>query len=340
MKPIERFTTIRLADGAYELRASQPGNHMAYWSLYPNGFCDDNELGRFEQTIRFADPAPGKRVYFHIMTDGSYSVTAQRLGMLPSLPNLRDIGGYETEDGTAFVKYGLFYRSDRLCSLSASEREAFEKLGIRLIVDFRVANEIEGREDPEFAGIEYLNTQPIAQKNKCFHYTYADLVAGSTDKALDSAQALAEQYRVMAFGSAAYRELFARIAAHQTPLLFHCSAGKDRTGVAAALILRLLGVPRETIVYDYLLTREACAASIQKTMDSLRGMLDAHPELGEAIESFLSVRQPSIESTLDELDSRYPNVEQYFVQELGLTSDQLADIRRTCLTKHIEKKEG
>ncbi len=334
----EQFTARLLADGRYELRANLPGTHRAYWSLWPNGFCDDNELGGFSQSLVFDDPAPGRRVYFHIMTGASYCVSAPRLGMIPSLENLRELGGYETADGAAFVKYGAFYRSGRLCALDEPGRAALEQLGIRRIVDFRVAHEIEGREDPAIPGAAYRNTPPIAQNSRCFHYTYADLVAGSVENAQQSADALCEQYRVMAFGSQAYRALFAQIAAHETPILFHCSAGKDRTGVAAALILTLLGVPRETIVQDYLLTRTACAGTIERTFRSLAGMLETHPELYGAVESFISVRQEAIESTLDELARRYPNPDDYFMQELGLRADQITDIRNTYLTKHIEKR--
>ncbi len=334
----EAFSAVKLEDGRYEITASAPGGHMAYWSTFPNGFCDDNEVGAFDDSIVFDDPAPGERIYFHIMTGSNYSVCAPRLWMIPSLPNLRELGGYETADGTAFVKYGAFYRADRLCALSEAGRAAFAKLGIKLILDFRVPDEINGFEDPVFDGVEHLIIPPISQDSECFHFSFKELMAGDIKSAVAARESLRNQYRYMAFGSDAYRTMFARIADGAMPILFHCSAGKDRTGVAAALILLLLGVPRETIVHDYMLTRISTAQWIGETFEKLESLIGGNQEVHDAIESFVSVRQEGIESTVDEILARYPDVDEFFIKEMAMTPAQIAAIRSDYLTKHIEKE--
>ncbi|MEG2258965.1 MAG: tyrosine-protein phosphatase [Oscillospiraceae bacterium] len=332
----ENFEVTK-TDGGYKLKAARTGSYHAYWSSYPSGFCDDNDVGEFSDSIEVNDPIKGRRCYFHIMGADSYSVAATRLWLIKSLPNLRELGGYNTADGESFVKYGQLYRSDRLCQLEGADTERFLQLGIRQIVDFRVDSEIKGKEDPEFRGIDYLNTPPIAQDNHCFNYSFEDVLRESSENIKKTREALYEQYREMAFGSRAYRDLFRFIARDKTPILFHCTAGKDRTGVAAALILLLLGVPRDTIVYDYMLTCTARKEHIDEAYKVLEKRVRDASVL-EFVESLLSVQQSSIESTLDAVLGRYPNTDDYFVKELGLTADELSNIRKKYLTKHVEQK--
>jgi protein-tyrosine phosphatase len=114
------------------------------------------------------------------------------------------------------------------------------------------------------------------------------------------------------------------------PLLFHCTAGKDRTGVAAALILRALGVPRETVVDDYLLTNR----SAQIFIDEVNEQIDRHNTRLIAAEQLYPLMAASprlIAAALDHIDARYGGVEPYLRQRAGLSDDTLARLREVLL---------
>ena len=119
--------------------------------------------------------------------------------------------------------------------------------------------------------------------------------------------------------------------AGQTPILFHCTAGKDRTGVAAALILKALGVSREDIVEDYLLTN-ACRTTGQ---DQFRGMLERAglpaAQAQQVTEIATGVRRESIESALDAIEEKYPSFEEYLRAEFEIGAAELEDIRARYL---------
>ena len=140
-----------------------------------------------------------------------------------------------------------------------------------------------------------------------------------------------ESYARMPFGNPAYRALFGAIRAGQTPILFHCTAGKDRTGVAAALILKALGVSREDIVEDYLLTN-ACRTTGQ---DQFRGMLERAglpaAQAQQVTEIATGVRRESIESALDAIEEKYPSFEEYLRAEFEIGAAELEDIRARYL---------
>ncbi len=335
----EDFEVERTPQGRLRICAARPGVCRLYWSKKADGFCDDNDLGAFEGETEVDDPTPNGRCYFHILHDGGYSVAAQKLWFVDGLDNLRELGGYNTADGKAFVRFGQFYRSNRLCGLTQTGRRQFEKLGVRQIVDFRVPVEIEGSEDPAFDSIEYLNVKPIAQDSRCFHMGFADMLTADTETILGMRDALYAHYQEIPFGSDAYRALFGLIKRGRTPLVFHCTAGKDRTGVAAALLLLGLGVPRETILYDYMLTRRARAREIAAVTEKVRAGVH-NPAVLDTLGMFMSVEQASMEATLDAVERRYgDDIPAYYARELDVSNDELEEMKKRYLCRHYESEE-
>lgn len=176
--------------------------------------------------------------------------------MSPLLPleggfNLRDMGGYATADGRR-VKRGMLFRSGMMSMLTEADEAHLAGLGIATVCDLRRPGE--RRRDPtrwcEPAGVLYW-TRDYDESSGVL----GELLRGALPTADGVRASMIEVYRELLVDHAAsYRFLFQRLAEGHVPLLFNCSAGKDRTGVAAALILSALGVPRETIYEDYLLT--------------------------------------------------------------------------------------
>lgn len=175
----------------------------------------------------------------------------ERLIPIAGSHNLRDLGGYRTADGRT-VRRGLLYRSGVMTGTSEADHAAFRDLGIATIFDLRANHERTHRPTVwhEGTGVTY-------------HSRDHEQSVGALDRMIETGSVAAEGvttmirevYRQLPFEQAgSYRALFRLILDRQLPLLFNCTAGKDRTGVAAALILCALGVPREAIEYDYTLT--------------------------------------------------------------------------------------
>jgi protein-tyrosine phosphatase len=172
---------------------------------------------------------------------------------LEGVRNFRDLGGYQTGDGRR-VRWRHLFRSASLGALTPRDHAQLDALGLRVICDLRATDERArdpvrwpGDAAPRLLQRDYAldlsmlvraMTRPdvtLAEAKAAFHELYASLPLRFTES---------------------YRALFAALLAGEAPLAFNCSAGKDRTGVGAALLLSALGVPRATIVEDYLLSNE------------------------------------------------------------------------------------
>jgi protein-tyrosine phosphatase len=134
-----------------------------------------------------------------------------------------------------------------------------------------------------------------------------------------------------------YADLFRKLADGALPLVFHCAAGKDRTGIAAALILTSLGVPRDTVFDDYLLTDRAVdleAALFQHRRTSI-GVGDEHAHLRtigrEARAPLLEARPEYLDAAIEQIEGEYGSVEVYLRQRLGVTDEMLRSLHSHLL---------
>lgn len=159
--------------------------------------------------------------------------------------NARDLGGYATIDG-GFTQFGRFVRSDTLQRLSAAGQAALIEYGVRTIVDLRLPVELE------------TGPNPFAALGGGVTYLHRSLIDPGQPREIGTAADLAEHYRFNLTNSggriAAILETLAE--ADEGAVLFHCQGGQDRTGLISAFLLDVAGVPEETIVADYALTRE------------------------------------------------------------------------------------
>lgn len=249
--------------------------------------------------------------------------------------NFRELGGYLGLGGKT-VKHGLFYRAPALSNLRKAEDIAlFASLGIRTVFDFRSTTERIAEPDPVavLCGARHVEMSAIvdAAGNEVNFDFMEALKQGRP--AIDVLQnTLRERYANMPFANPAYKALFAALAAEEVPLLFHCTAGKDRTGIAAALILKALGVSRANIVADYMQTN-ACS---KKGYLQLAEMLKRHFPEQVALDLACvtaSVQEESILSTLDEMDARYPDFADFLSAEYAFDRQALERLRAYALTQ-------
>ncbi|GHV58300.1 protein-tyrosine-phosphatase [Spirochaetia bacterium] len=231
-----------------------------------------------------------------------------RLLPMDSLFNVRDLGGYAADAGHQ-VKWGLLFRAGDLYQPSDEDRALLEKKGIRTIVDFRGAGEVERAPDCELVTMKKTWPLSIEAGNMMDLSRVGKEVSGET--------LMEELYRVLPDKARPrYREFFKILSQKENvPLLFHCTAGKDRTGLAAALILSAIGVDRETIYQDYLLSG-ACLK------DKYRAWLKQEPHL----EPVMSVRRSYLEAAFTRIETDFGGMERYLGTELGVNCGLLREL--------------
>jgi len=229
--------------------------------------------------------------------------------------NFRDVGGYAGLDGRA-VRWRRLYRSDsphRICGL---DQETFTALSIRTVIDLRRPTEAarDGRV-PACDGLSYLHIHPEHQRWEEVPY----------DERRGVARYLADRYRDLAeTGSAGIARAIGVIADQESaPVMVHCVAGKDRTGVVCALTLSLLGVSDADIAADYALTE----SSAERFNAYLREHL---PEHAVAPPAYHASPAEAMLLFLSELRQRHGSVEHYLL-DAGLDAEQIAALRAHLL---------
>lgn len=242
--------------------------------------------------------------------------------------NLRDLGGIPASDGR-HVRHGLLFRSGPLCGLTADERAIVDGLGLRFMLDLRAKTEVAGKVDYVPSGCGYLRIGGMRDYDGNEMDFSPEAIArfgrGLADRG-GMAVFMLELYVDMAFGNPATHELMARLARGEAPLLFHCTAGKDRTGVCAALVLMALGVSSADVMADYLLTNEYRREIMENPPQDreLPNPILADPEEWRRANG---VSEEALQGMLDAIDMRYPTREAYLKDEFGLGEREIGALR-------------
>ncbi|THT95391.1 tyrosine-protein phosphatase [Lampropedia puyangensis] len=231
--------------------------------------------------------------------------------------NFRDLGGYTTQDQRQ-LQWKKIYRSDRPSDFTVQDLQQFAALGIARSIDFRGAAEahIHNYSIPQLQRIEIPIEPKVVQ-------SLQSLVTEGNALNAATAHLLMEQtYSAFAsHNTAQYSAFFDTLLATDSPILFHCTAGKDRTGFAAALLLEALGVDRATIMQDYLLTN-----SLYKRVAT------PHTTLPEEVLSVLWRVAPSfLDAAYQEIDQQYGSMPNYLRHELGLTPEAQLELKHRYL---------
>ena len=263
--------------------------------------------------------------------EGMPDHVAKRHVLLEGAVNFRDLGGYLTEDGRE-VKWNLFYRSDNLHGLTDSDLEKVSELGIHLVCDFRGPNERKEEPDrlpennpPDVAELEIWDESFSAEGFK-------EMLTSGESENINLGDILVEGNRLFAGKfSGQYATMFELITQPENlPVLVHCTAGKDRAGFASALILRVLGVPLETIYDDYLLTNYYSAEKIERAVLMIRAMSLFRTD-EEQLRGVIGVERRFLEAAFTEIHKQYGSFESYRREALGIDDTQLFAFRKLAL---------
>ena len=242
-------------------------------------------------------------------------MTVERLIALEGAVNFRDLGGYATEDGQR-TRWRVLFRADGLSELTETDLDVMRELGIRTVVDLRSGQEVEqSRFNVEahpvtfhhFPFIKALpNVEDFERAPGFLSTQYTEMLDEATPQIIGALSALA--------------------APDARPAVFHCTAGKDRTGLLSALVLSLLGVPEETVVADYALSGAA--------MSRLRAkLIEKYPDGKSLIadsDVLFSADPSNMVALFAHLRNRYGTVAGYAAR-VGVPEDVVQRLRQSLL---------
>jgi protein-tyrosine phosphatase len=251
---------------------------------------------------------------------------------LSGAPNTRDLGGLATAEGRS-IRTGLVYRASALGRLTDDDVAALGRLGLTDVLDLRHGSEVENSPPDRLpAGPAVAHIPIFDPAHPVFTYVSAVLLGHDLSEYASLAVegtpgAMLAIYRwfVTAEGArAAFGAALRRVAAASGPLLFHCSAGKDRTGWLSAVLLGALGVDRPTIYEDYALTNEVTAPDIDRILDLLSARRGVPPEV---VQPVLCAAPEYLDASFEAVERHYGTLEGYLREGLELDEAELSALR-------------
>jgi protein-tyrosine phosphatase len=245
------------------------------------------------------------------------AMTQVPTALLQGASNFRDVGGYLNTQGRR-VRRGQVFRSDHLAGLTGEDVARLQALGIGHSLDFRGAQECAAT-PYAIAGVERvaLTIEPtvIARMQ-------ALVAQGVVPTTEETVELMRETYRdFVNHNAATFGRFLKHLLEKPTPQVFHCTAGKDRTGFAAALLLSALEVDRATIERDYLLTNQ-----LYKRDARLEGQ--GHPHVMKVL---WQVQPAFLQAAFEVVDAQHGGMRDYLHGAIGLNPQEVAELQRMML---------
>jgi protein-tyrosine phosphatase len=258
---------------------------------------------------------------------GATVVVAERLIHFRGTDNTRDLGGYQTRDGRT-VRWGKLYRSGDLSGLKKSDFDYFRRVGIRQVIDFRVPEDLERKPDHLPTTDSLITRQFSMYGNDLNRKENRKLLQRSDPDDFNSEEILLDyNRRYVTQHTDEFAQTFEELLQPEQPLLYHCSAGKDRTGLMSALLLLVLDVPRETVMRDFM-------ASNYYRRKTIRFKARFSPLIGinqRIALPLLEVRPIYLEEAFRTIEEKYGSLDNYFRDGLGLSEQEQMELREKYL---------
>jgi protein-tyrosine phosphatase len=236
---------------------------------------------------------------------------------LQGASNFRDLGGYARLDGRR-VRRGHVFRSDHLADLTAADLAKLQALSLSHSIDFRGLAENDER-PYRIAGVTRLG---LAIEPTVVRRLRERMTAGQVPSIDETVAMMCETYHDFVHEHGATFGCFLRhLLTHRTPVVFHCTAGKDRTGFAAALLLSTLGIDRDTIMQDYLLTNQ-----LYRRSRTLEGGGPAH-----VMEVIWQVQPSFLQAAFDAIDQDFGGLSAYLAGPVGIEAGEVEQLRQLLL---------
>ena len=255
-------------------------------------------------------------------TDNTFQNENYRLLPMDGAHNARELGGYKTTDGK-YVKWGMLYRSDKLSDISDTDQVYLQNLGIKKIIDFRSKEEKE--EDPDIIpkGIDYIE-MPISVDGAMRSKIEA-VLKGETNKDVKSFLIDANKEFVSNYTDV-YEDFLRNLIDDDGPALFHCTAGKDRAGFAAAITLIALGVSKEDVINDYMKTNQFTKERIEEIIGQIE-LMTLYQTDAEILRPLLGVEREYIETAFQTAEEKYGSLENFIRDGLNISDEDIQKLR-------------
>jgi protein-tyrosine phosphatase len=280
------------------------GRSVAYWDHMTGSGADGNLIDHR---------------YARAMTAIQSDPHTARVLSLEGAHNIRDLGGLETRQNSRTVS-GRFLRADSLHDLSVGAQMMLLESGLRTVIDLRSPKEFERQPNP-FANHEEIKYVNVSLFGSLFETKDANAMMPSLEGIYVSALEMCQP---------AIRTVLETMAGSESLTLFHCTAGKDRTGIIAALLLANAEVPDETIADDYALTEQLARQMLERLLDE--GVEDGMER--ESFAKLLTAQASTMHATLGYLEGRFGGVNNYLKTGLGLEEKTVEELRSKLLEFH------
>lgn len=257
---------------------------------------------------------------------------------IPSCPNLRDLGGIELDTG--YVREGRLVRSGALWRLGP---EDIEMLGrVAAVYDMRSENERSYRPNPAIPGAEYIHIpitengrRKLTQSKRTLQSKVEDILEGYRRGEPTAAERMCHVYRGMVLSAHTGRcvgGIIQAVLEDRGPVIYHCSAGKDRAGVVTALLLRLLGAEDGAVYKDYLYTNIALAHELREA-EKMAMAITGSRQAADYVLGFFAACPCWLGAALDTLEGSFASIEDYTLKMAGVTMAQIQAFKSLCIIK-------
>ena len=270
------------------------------------------------------------------------TLLAQQYLPVDGIVNARDLGGYPAAGGKT-VRHGLLLRSASLAEAKEKDLSYLSGIPVGTVVDFRMDFELRGKEDKVIPGARYVrlpvNSSGIdvadedakeLSRHKSFDIRKFIMIAAFNKRAQKIAH---EMYPIMVTDEDCQKQFaaFLQMVVHaDSAILFHCTQGKDRAGLASAYILSALGVDRETIIKDFDATNAIYAKDVKRLSRRVRFLGGKDKEI-ETVKAFIGANTDNFIKVLDLIDSEYGSMLKYIQGPLGLSDNDILRLKERYL---------
>ena len=259
------------------------------------------------------------------------------------LANARDLGGMKTADGRQ-IKHGRLIRSEQLVGLTPSDKAKLEGL-LDTVVDFRNTEEATDQPDCDLTGVKHIAnsilesfTAGVSREEKSDEELVGNLVLnpeGAKDYMRSMYRNFLSDYCISSYS----RFIKILLENHEKAVLWHCSAGKDRAGVGAVIIEEILGIPRETIIADYLKTMDYLAGYVETyrkyivaQIEKEKPLTDEEKEVvSEAVGNLFGLERSYLEAYYEAVEQKFGDFGTFIRKGLGLSDVQIEKLRSDYL---------
>lgn len=288
------------------------------WKLYVGNRTDSIDLtkailaGDSDGTFDIKINNNIERQYFMFETNEGTILLSERHLPMEGGYNFRDLGGFRTKEGK-YTKWGKLFRSDDLNNLTENDLDYLSSIPMTTIIDFRSSKEIEVAPDKNPQSLKRNIILSIEPGNVSTYEQMFSLSEKEMEKfMMDMNISIVTDSVIIN----KYKDFFTLVQSNEDiPLMFHCSAGKDRTGMAAALILYALGVDEEVIIDDYLSSNYYLA-------DKYAPIKKQYPNMATLFE----VRSNYIKAGLDQIKKDHGSVENFLIKILNVDIDKMRNM--------------